>query len=78
MALMMLPYFDQKQFDSVRAGLFVLTACSNFLPLSHIIFSVDSALLHNFYVFPWILGMALYLIGGLMYATHFPEAYYKK
>lgn len=78
MVLMMFPYFDQPHFNNVRVGLFVATACSNFFPLFHIIMSVDSTLLHHFYVFPWLLGMLLYLVGGVLYALHWPEAYFSK
>lgn len=73
MIIMMIPYFDRDDFDSLRAILFSVTGLFNIVPVFHILYKIDAKYLHHFHATPWALGGVMYLLGAIFYGTRFPE-----
>lgn len=44
----------------------------------HLAFMADNKYIPHWQGMPWLLGCVLYFVGGFIYATKIPEAYFKR
>jgi adiponectin receptor len=44
----------------------------------HLAFLADNKFIPHWQGMPWLMGVILYFVGGFIYATKIPEAYFKK
>lgn len=47
------------------------------IPVVHMKWYRDSALMYDFQMFPYMLGVLSYLLGGVLFASKFPERFFK-
>ena len=63
--------------QSVQFLSFFLGGSSVILPVTHMRYFRDPALMYEFQEFPYMLGVFSYMVGGVLFASKFPERYFK-
>ena len=71
--LILVPFFNRDDMYPYRAGVYLLSGLSTLIPISHIMFYVESHHLREFYLSAWVCGGLFYIIGACIYVKRFPE-----